>query len=70
MSLSATPYADMAEQLGVSEEEVLQSIKSLQDRGVISLEGKMVERLHLEMAERLIEKAERIEARQGGDQET
>ena len=41
-----------------------------QDRGVISLEGKMVERLHLEMAERLIEKAERIEARQGGDQET
>ena len=39
MSLSATPYADMAEQLGVSEEEVLQSIKSLQDRGVISRVG-------------------------------
>lgn len=39
MSLSATPYADMAEQLGVSEEDVLQSIKSLQDRGVISRVG-------------------------------
>ena len=39
MSLSATPYADMAEQLGVSEEEILQSIKSLQDRGVISRVG-------------------------------
>ena len=39
MSLSATPYADMAEQLDVSEEDVLQSIKSLQDRGVISRVG-------------------------------
>ncbi len=39
MSLSATPYADMAKQLNVSEEEVLQSIKSLQDRGVISRVG-------------------------------
>ena len=39
MSLSATPYADMAEQLNVSEEEVLQSIKSLQERGVISRVG-------------------------------
>lgn len=36
-----------------------------QGRGVISLDGKMVERLHLEMAERLIEKAARITARQG-----
>ena len=39
MSLSATPYADMAKQLGVSEEDVLQSIQSLQDRGVISRVG-------------------------------
>ena len=39
MSLSATPYADMARQLNVSEEEVLQSIKSLQERGVISRVG-------------------------------
>lgn len=39
MSLSATPYADMAKQLNVSEEGVLQSIKSLQDRGVISRVG-------------------------------
>jgi len=39
MSLSATPYADMAKQLGVSEEKVLQSIQSLQDRGVISRVG-------------------------------
>jgi citrate lyase subunit beta / citryl-CoA lyase len=35
------------------------------DRGVISLDGRMVERLHLEIAERLIEKAARIAARQG-----
>jgi len=41
-----------------------------QKRGVISHEGRMVERLHLEMAERLIEKAARIAARQGGEQET
>ena len=39
MSLSATPYADMAKQLNVSEEEVLQSIQSLQNRGVISRVG-------------------------------
>ncbi len=39
-------------------------------RGVISIDGRMVERLHLEMAERLIEKAARIEARHGGDQNT
>ncbi len=39
MSLSATPYADMAKQLGVSEDKVLQSIQSLQDRGVISRVG-------------------------------
>lgn len=39
MSLSATPYADMAKQLGVSEEKVLKSIQSLQDRGVISRVG-------------------------------
>jgi citrate lyase subunit beta/citryl-CoA lyase len=40
------------------------------DRGVISLDGKMVERLHLEMAERLIEKAARIAARHDGDHTT
>jgi len=28
MSLSATPYADMAKQLGVSEEKILESINS------------------------------------------
>jgi len=39
LSLSATPYADMAKQLNVSEEEVLQSVQSLQDRGVISRVG-------------------------------
>ncbi len=39
MSLSATPYADMAKQLGVSEDEVIESIKSLQDGGVISRVG-------------------------------
>lgn len=39
MSLSATPYADMATQLGVSEDEVLKSIQSLQERGVISRVG-------------------------------
>ena len=39
MSLSATPYADIALQLGVDEEDVLRSIKSLQERGVISRVG-------------------------------
>lgn len=39
MSLSSTPYADMAKKLGVSEEEVLQSVQSLQERGVISRVG-------------------------------
>ncbi len=39
MSLSATPYADMAKRLDVSEEEVLQCLQSLQDRGVISRIG-------------------------------
>ncbi len=39
ISLSATPYADMAKQLGVDEEDVLQSITSLQKRGVISRVG-------------------------------
>lgn len=39
MSLSATPYADMAKQLKVSEETVLRSMQSLQDDGVISRVG-------------------------------
>ncbi|MEP3436992.1 MAG: CoA ester lyase [Hoeflea sp.] len=37
-------------------------------RGVISLDGRMVERLHLDIAERLIDKAARIAARDNGDQ--
>jgi len=36
-------------------------------RGVISLDGRMVERLHLEMAQRLMDKAARIAAREQGD---
>jgi siroheme decarboxylase len=39
LPLSATPFADMAKQLNVSEDEVLQAIQSLQERGVISRVG-------------------------------
>lgn len=39
MSLSLTPYADIADQLGVSEKEVMTSMQSLQDRGAISRVG-------------------------------
>lgn len=39
MPLTATPYADMAEQSGVSEELVIQTIRSLQERGIISRVG-------------------------------
>jgi siroheme decarboxylase len=39
MSLSATPFADIAEQLNVSEEEVIKTTQSLQERGVISRVG-------------------------------
>ena len=39
MPLSATPYADMAEQLGVSEDAVLHTIQRLQNDGVISRIG-------------------------------
>ena len=39
ISLSATPFADMANQLGVSEDEVIQTLQSLQERGVISRIG-------------------------------
>ena len=39
MSLSATPYADMAKKLNVSEEEVLKSMQALQDDGVVSRVG-------------------------------
>jgi DNA-binding Lrp family transcriptional regulator len=39
MSLSVTPYADMAKQLDVSEKEVMKTIQSLQNRGVISRVG-------------------------------
>ena len=37
--LSATPFADMAERLGVSENEVLDTVQKLQDSGVISRVG-------------------------------
>jgi len=39
LSLSATPYADMAKQLGVTEQNVLDSMQSLQNSGVISRVG-------------------------------
>ena len=37
--LSATPFADMAQQLGVSEDEILSAVSKLQDDGVISRVG-------------------------------
>lgn len=39
LPLSATPYADMAEQLGVREEEVLEALAGLRERGAISRVG-------------------------------
>jgi DNA-binding Lrp family transcriptional regulator len=39
LPLSATPYADMAAQLGVSENEVLNTVRKLQHDGVISRVG-------------------------------
>ena len=39
MSLSATPYADIAKKLNVSEQEVLKSMQALQDNGVVSRVG-------------------------------
>jgi len=39
MSLSATPFADIAQQLNVSEDEVIKTTQSLQERGVISRVG-------------------------------
>ena len=39
MSLSATPYADMAEQLGVSENEVITTLQNLKQGGYISRVG-------------------------------
>lgn len=39
LPLSGTPYADMARHIGVSEQEVLQTISSLQETGVISRVG-------------------------------
>jgi DNA-binding Lrp family transcriptional regulator len=39
LPLSATPYADIAVQLGVSEDEVLNTVRKLQDEGVISRVG-------------------------------
>jgi len=37
--LSATPFSDMAQQLGVSEDEILSTVSKLQDDGVISRVG-------------------------------
>lgn len=37
--LSPTPFAEMAEQLGVSEEQVLASLQDLQQRGAVSRVG-------------------------------
>jgi DNA-binding Lrp family transcriptional regulator len=39
MSLSATPYADMAHELGVSEAEVISTLKNLKHGGYISRVG-------------------------------
>lgn len=39
LPLSATPYADMAERLGVSEDEILDTVRRLQQSGVISRVG-------------------------------
>lgn len=39
LPLTATPFADMAVRLGVSEKEVLESVRKLQDDGVISRVG-------------------------------
>jgi siroheme decarboxylase len=39
LPLSATPYADIAMKLGVSENEVLNTVRKLQDDGVISRVG-------------------------------
>jgi DNA-binding Lrp family transcriptional regulator len=39
LPLSATPFADIAEQLGVSENEVLNTVRKLQHDGVISRVG-------------------------------
>ena len=39
LPLSATPFADMAERLGVSEDQVLKAVSRLQDIGVISRVG-------------------------------
>ena len=39
LPLSHRPYADMAEQLGVSEQEVIDTLERLRDRGVVSRVG-------------------------------
>ncbi len=39
LPLSATPFADMAQQLGVSEDEILNTVSKLQGDGVISRVG-------------------------------
>jgi DNA-binding Lrp family transcriptional regulator len=39
LPLSPTPFADMADELGVSEEEVLDTLRALQDDGAVSRVG-------------------------------
>ena len=39
MPLSATPFADIAQQLGISEDNVLRTVEKLQKQGVISRVG-------------------------------
>ncbi|OOG25727.1 AsnC family protein [Thioalkalivibrio denitrificans] len=39
LPLSQRPYADMAEQLGVSEQEVIDTLERLRERGVVSRVG-------------------------------
>ncbi len=39
LPLSPTPYADMAAQLGVTEEQVLEALQQLKERGAISRVG-------------------------------
>ena len=39
LPLSPTPYADMAAQLGVTEPEVIEALRALQEKGVVSRVG-------------------------------
>lgn len=39
LPMTATPYLDMAQQLGVTEDEVLQALETLRDDGIVSRVG-------------------------------